>query len=800
MPSARIVFPDMIIHMSTAFALNYRARHLLLLSALLSLGLITDASAQKEPPTFPILRPPDLKQEAAKASPALAVIFRELSRPGEQYEKITLNKVEHLLSPSFEDKDLSRLGRLQAAEKILRAVAWHLQSEDRSNDRPLEKLRSVRAEQLSLLVKGADWDRALPLAERLLAIYPNDGSIGAEVQSCWSQYAQSKLRSDFLTARAYLSRIDRQFVHSPEAKPVRDALAARAGVLLKEAAGLPDDPARDKLAEALTLWPRLPGLRDEFLKRQKKYQVLYVGVRSLPEFLSPATAWTDPEKQVLDLVFEGLVEQSIDPALGRRYEPRLTHHLPAVETLKRRFLLRRDAHWSDGERVTATDIRHTVQLLGKGDLPGRVPAWNDMVKEIRVERASFDIDFGLKHGCADALALFTFKVLPPNFRGKALNRADDPDFAKAPVGSGPYLYLGRHQEAGRTLAVFGANPHFDRPRSGPIIREIRFLAWKDATDLPDTLARSALLLNVPTEQLQSIKAKGIPIRSLTSRRVNYLAINHQGGTALTNLNLRRALALAIDRDRILTDQFRGSKTDLNVLEIAGGALAIKLLAQRTGHAEFHHAANGPFPVESWACCQPPRVPAQLFDPVRAKSYFRSAHKQLGEVKLTLKYPTGEANVEQACKQLADQIHRLAADSGANVTIAPIGLAPHALKEAIHHRKYDLAYHHLDLDHEIIGLWPLFDPQSHAVLPGGSNILGYDNDGKLASLFRAALDHRQFSTVRDLAHSIHAHLVAQMPIIPLWQLHYHVAVPAHLITDPLDPVHIFLHAAQWKLPE
>jgi ABC-type transport system substrate-binding protein len=786
--------------MSTTFAPNCKTGLILALFALFTLSLVSDTSAQKESQACPLttIKPADLERDAAKASPALAAIYRELSWPSDNYEMVAWSKVKHLLGPGFEDKDLSQPDRLQAAERILQAVAWQLEGEARPNERLLDKLRSIREEQLSLAVKEANWDRALPLAERLLAIYPNDGSIGNEVRSCWSQHAQSRLGSDFATARAYLTRIDRQFVHSPQAKPVRDALAARAGMLLKEASGLPDGPARDKLAEALTLWPRLPGLRDEFLKRQKKYQVLYVGVRRLPEFLSPATAWTDPEKQALDLVFEGLVEPTLDPVFGRRHEPRLALRIPAVECLKRRFLLRRDAYWSDGERVTSMDIRHTVQLLGNADLAGRVPSWNDMVKEPRVDRASFDIEFSLRHGFADPLALFSFKVLPPNFRGKALTRADDPDFARTPVGSGPYVYLGRRQETGRTLAVFGANPHYDRPGGGPTIREIRFFAWNEPKDVPDQIARSALLLDVGTEQLKSLKDRGISIRSLAARKVNYLAINHQG--QLTNINLRRALALAIDREKILMDQFRGSPAELNLLEVAGGALAINLLPQRTGHAEFHHAANGPFPADSWCCCPPPRVPASLFDPVRARSYFRAAHKQLGEIKLALKYPNGDSNVERACKQLADQIHRLAADSGVKVTITPIGLAPHALKDAIYRRDYDLAYHELDLDQEIIGLWPLFDPQASAVRPGGSNILGYDNDGMLTALFLLALVHQQFSAAQDAAHNIDAHLVAQMPLIPLWQLHYHVAVPANLATGPLDPARIFLHAAQWKLEQ
>jgi ABC-type transport system substrate-binding protein len=769
---------------------------------LATIAAALDPPGPKVIPAFPLetITPADLDKEAAKAPAALAAIYRNLSRSQDHYEKVASKQVEHLLSAGFEDKTLSRLDKLQAAEKIFQAAAWYHQGirsqPSELGRRLLDKLRQVRIDQLSFLVNASDWPRALPLADRLLAIYPGDGSVGNQIQMCWIKYAQAKVGKDWPFVRETWARIEREFVHSPQAKGVRESLISRAGALVKEAAALTDSAAQDKLAEALTLWPRLPGLRDELLKRQKKYLVLYVGVRRLPEFLSPATAWTDAEKQALDLLFESLVVMTVDPHLGRRYEPRLAFRLPAIESLKRRFALRRDVYWSDGERLTSMDIRHTVQLMNKPDSPGRAPFWHDLVEIPRVEQASFNIDFTLKQGLADPLSLLSFPVLPQNYRGKPLSRADDPEFAKAPVGSGPYLYLGRRQETGRTVAVFAANPNYDRALP-PAIREIRFFAWQDAKDLPDNLARSALLLDVPTAQLNALSARGISIRTLDRRRVSILAVNHQS-SQLGNSSLRRALALALDRDRILTDQFRGGHPELQMLEAAGAALAINLLPKRAGRAEFHHAVNGPFPFDSWANCPPPRVPASLFNPAQAKSLFRTVHKQLGEVKLTLKFPTGDDSVPAACRQLVDQVNQLAASSGAKVTIIPVGLDPHALKTAIDRRDYDLAYHHLDLDDEIIGLWPLLDPQADAVRAGGSNIFAYDNDAKLANLFREALDHRQFSTVQESAHAIHGHLWSHMPFIPLWQLHYHVALPTSLATGPLDPDHVFQHATQWKV--
>ena len=82
--------------------------------------------------------------------------------------------------------------------------------------------------------------------------------------------------------------------------------------------------------------------------------------------------------------------------------------------------------------------------------------------------------------------------------------------------------------------------------------------------------------------------------------------------------------------------------------------------------------------------------------------------------------------------------------------------------------------------------------------GGNNVFGYDNDAKLASLFRAALGQRHFPTLVELTHSIHAHLVERMPLTPLWQLHEHIAVDPRLQALQLEPLRVFAQVADWML--
>ena len=265
------------------------------------------------------------------------------------------------------------------------------------------------------------------------------------------------------------------------------------------------------------------------------------------------------------------------------------------------------------------------------------------------------------------------------------------------------------------------------------------------------------------------------VHSVPSRRVYVLALNHRVA-GLANQDLRRALAHAIQRDRILQDHFRGPDVP----------------------ARFYQPLSGPFPFHSWAYCPPPRVPEEIYLPELAKSLAKKASQQLGPLRLTLKFPVEEPGVKEACTTLAGQVNSIFDHVQAKFSLELMPLSSQQMREALHKRDYELAYHHWDFPDDNFWLWPLFDPHPDALGPGGSNFLGYDNDAKLQSLLRGAMSHRFFPAVRDYQQSAHAHLYERMPLIPLWQLPENFMIHPSLSAPGLDPHQVFLNVLDWKV--
>jgi ABC-type oligopeptide transport system substrate-binding subunit len=658
----------------------------------------------------------------------------------EDFEKEIMEKVGALLRAEEPTTDTYRL-----AETVLTATLRHHQSVRRPAplvDNPAQslhaeledRLANVRKDWLLYLQKNGDDATALRLAEQWLPGTPNDSPLRAVILLLWVDRAKGLLgKADFDEAQKWLNRLEANFAGAPQIDEIRQPLRERAQSLLKKT---PD-------------------------------QTLLIAVRSLPEQLSPATAWTEVERQSLELLFDRLCHVEQQPRLGKRYRPQLALTLPNG-SLTASMPLRRDVYWSTGKPVTDADVRHTALLMNQPDAAGRSALWRDFLDIPRLEGNPFHLNISYKQGLFDPLAPLTFWVLPRFYRDKELPRADDPEFAKAPVGSGPFQL----QSTTGNLTVFQANPYDVRLDGNPL-REIRMTTWTDPSkDLAKPLPH--LILDAPTDQLAGFKKLGYKeVGEKNASSVQFLAVNHRK-PSLASVSVRRAIAHALDRQALLNKYFPAEP------------------------GKYHSTANGIFPHESWANAPAPRVPAELYQAEQARSFARKAKKESGTLDWTLKYPAGDPRVKAVCEAIGRAIVAVFQEAEIKAEVQVQGLPVHALRKAIHERDYDLLYTSAENLDDPVRLALFFDRQEDATRPGGSNILGYDNDVNLHDLLRAARQHRQFSTVQENMRAIHVYLAETMPLIPLWQLDTHVLVHPSLRTPPLDPRAVFANIRQWKI--
>src|SRR5262249_28675898 len=246
----------------------------------------------------------------------------------------------------------------------------------------LGKLQAVRFDELRTLKEAKDWQAALKLVVTLSDAYKGQNDVQESLAHELAEIAEQPLASnDYREAGRRLGVAENLFRNSTAVEAVRVRLRKRAEDLKSQAEELQRNgdtkEAFARLKTAQEIYPDLPGLSDVMNQLNKSIPMkLVVGVRDLPQNLSPALAVTDSEKQAVELLFEGLVKITPvnDPATNQasmRISLGLAAEMPAQIPLGRLFQIAPNARWCDGSPVTGSDVRKTVQLLCGSNWPGR---------------------------------------------------------------------------------------------------------------------------------------------------------------------------------------------------------------------------------------------------------------------------------------------------------------------------------------------------------------------------------------------------------------------------------------------
>jgi ABC-type transport system substrate-binding protein len=743
---------------------------------------------------LPTLHPFDSEWKPIKPYNATLTSIKSI----QPYERVAVEAARDFLNQHYENlapedrKYLSRRDQLMAAEQALAAaVTFHESALQKGQRRPeggwepveaelRRYLLDVQLDQLNDLAAAREWDQAFALTRRLAGAY-TEPQQQARIAQPLAKLLEKALHDPTMPeeklreARLRLKQLEEEFPGNRAVAPITSALREQAQALFDEAKRLGKDKkgvpqAQELLKLAEETWPQLPGLRAYRIELSQTHPVLRVGVRELPASLSPALALTDTELRAVELQFESLVRLSPGENGVLRYNPGLAEGRPRIEPLCRVFNLPRGARWSNDRPLTASDVRFTVRLRAKAGA-------DDLLEKAELTPDPYRVKLNLRQGYLDPLALMTFKILPEGVGNEDFLKSEE--FARKPVGSGPFMYGGIKSDQEREYRQFVANPNYgSRPsKLGlPHVQEVRFYqSSSPAKDLEQN--RIDLAVDLTADDAKSLQGRAdvkvqLPGPQTMNRRVYFLAVNLRR-PGLANAEFRRMLSVAINREKLLDDVYRGS----------------------LGRA-VHKAINGPFPAGSWACSpniKSPNPPSlDPFDHDLAVSLAKQpeTRKGMGPTPLTLKYPEGDAALDKAMEALVAQVKE-----AAGIELQLVKRSPRDLRADVEEvQSFDLAYYHFDFPDETYSLWPLLGPG-----PGGSgNFFGFQNN-QVETNLQELRGHRDFAQVKRYMHGIHEILNSEVPLIPLWQLDPLLAWhPTVKPPGPVDPLLVFTDIDRWRV--
>ncbi|MFN0096900.1 MAG: peptide ABC transporter substrate-binding protein [Dehalococcoidia bacterium] len=263
------------------------------------------------------------------------------------------------------------------------------------------------------------------------------------------------------------------------------------------------------------------------------------------------------DEDLVSLLFSGLLRLTPDGSVA----PDLAE-LPEISDGGRTytFTLRQGLTWHDGKPVSARDVAFTIERIVepnfRGD-PALVEAWTGVEVEPVDERT---VVLRLRQANAPFLARSaTIGILPEHLlSGLTAVQLFDSPFNRAPVGSGPY----RLESLDTREAQLVANERYHL--GAPKLTTLRFRFFPDspsalralqAREIQGAFFREALTRD---ERAAAGEVAGLTVTDIPRAAHLVLYLNNQTLNLFADTNVRRAISLALNRDRLLDRTLAGT--------------------------------------------------------------------------------------------------------------------------------------------------------------------------------------------------------------------------------------------------
>jgi peptide/nickel transport system substrate-binding protein len=470
-----------------------------------------------------------------------------------------------------------------------------------------------------------------------------------------------------------------------------------------------------------------------------------------PSSVNPVTARTQADRDLVALLFRGLVRSGPD---GRPVADLAAGWTVDAKGTRWTFRLRADARWQDDVPVTSDDVVYTVRVLQDPAYTGPLAAGWHGVTATAIDAATVRFDLAVPLG--GFLQAATQPLLPAHLLANVpVADLANAQFSTRPVGNGPFALadltadsavlipvLAPVEPGSGPLATLGAGPLTpDRPLLAGL--ELRFYpgpdeavaAYRagevDAVSGLSPLAAASLATDPSTRRII------YPGTTLTGIYLNL----RPGAGPFSDARVRTALLAAVDRARLVTDLLAGS-------------------GQR---------ADTPIPPSSWAY-DPKAAPVVAYDRkaaaagLRAAGWTRTAAGWLpprAKKPVTIQLLAADPAVNATAAGAAERVAAAWTSLGIPTTVT--SLAAGALVERL--RGADFVAAVADVN---VGLDP--DPYpllaSTQVQSGGSNVSGFQDRALDAALTAARAPGT--GAARGAAYSRLQGLLGRLePILPLF---------------------------------
>ncbi len=276
------------------------------------------------------------------------------------------------------------------------------------------------------------------------------------------------------------------------------------------------------------------------------------GIIGSPRFINPILAITSADNDLVSLVYSGLMRRNTEgnliPDLAQKPEI-------SKDGLTYTFTLKNNISFQDGKPVTADDVIFTINEIKDPIIksPEKIN-WDGVTVEKVDEKT---IKFTLKQPYASFLDNTTLGILPMYLWSNSPIEINDHNIS--PVGSGPYQVTKVNKQSNGVINSLELKSFNKFVLGVPYIGNITFNFYPNGSDLISALSNGDIsqASSITPKNAEDLKSKNYVIKSSVLPRVFGLFFNQNKNQIFTDKNLKEAINLAIDKDKIVNDVLSG---------------------------------------------------------------------------------------------------------------------------------------------------------------------------------------------------------------------------------------------------
>lgn len=319
------------------------------------------------------------------------------------------------------------------------------------------------------------------------------------------------------------------------------------------------------------------------------------GVTGYPKTINPLySASRDVDRDLAQLIYSSLFRYDENGQLTSDLADKIetSDNKTFVVTLKN------NVKWHSGDILNADDVVFTFSLISN-------PDYNSPLRKnfsaVTIEKISdTQVKFTLPSAYAAFPGLLTFGIMPQSiWENISPDSASLTDLNLEPIGSGPYKFLSLLKSKQGELKEYHLVANDDYYGQKPYIKDVIFKFYPDSNEAISALNNGDVqgIGYLPLDQKHSLLAQNsLNFYSLNSAQENLVFFNTDNNSSLADLNVRRALALAIDKNSLVKELFE------NFYKVVDGPLPSNSFAYNDQITKYNYdavAANAKLDAAGW---------------------------------------------------------------------------------------------------------------------------------------------------------------------------------------------------------